>query len=47
MALSSEDGGGECDFVNTVGTVTENAYKKVNGETAGKNPTGIRYITQA
>ena len=30
---------------STVGTVTENAYKKVNGETAGKNPTGIRYIT--
>lgn len=45
MALSSEDGEASVTFVNTVGTVTENAYKKVNGETAGKNPTGIRYIT--
>ena len=45
MALSSEDGEASVTFVNTVGTVTENAYKKVNGEAAGKNPTGIRYIT--
>ena len=45
MALSSEDGEASVTFVNTVGTVTENAYKKVNGETAGKNPTGIRYVS--
>ena len=31
MALSSEDGEASVTFVNTVGTVTENAYKKVNG----------------
>ncbi len=40
MALSSEDGEASVTFVNTVGTVTENAYKKVNGEAAGKNPYG-------
>jgi len=44
MALSSEDGEASVTFVNTVGTVTENAYKKVNGRAAGKNPTGIRYV---
>ena len=45
MALSSEDGEASVTFVNTVGTVTENAYKKVNGEAAGKIPTGIRYVS--
>lgn len=45
MALSSEDGEASVTFVNAVGTVTENTYKKVNGSVAGKNPTGIRYVT--
>ena len=45
MALSNVNGESNVTFVNVVGSVVEDAYRKVNGEVAGKNPTGVRYIT--
>lgn len=45
MALSNVNGEANVTFVNVVGSVVEDAYQKVNGEVAGKNPTGVRYIT--
>ena len=45
MALSNVNGEANVTFVNVVGSVVEDAYQKVNGEVAGKNPTGARYIT--
>ena len=45
MALSNVNGEANVTFVNVVGSVVEDAYQKVNGEIAGKNPTGVRYIT--
>ncbi len=45
MALSNVNGEANVTFVNVVGSVVEDAYRKVNGEVAGKNPTGVRYIT--
>lgn len=45
LALSNVNDEANVTFVNIVGSVVENAYSKVNGETAGKNPTGIRYVT--
>ena len=45
MALSRVNGEANVTFVNVVGSVVEDAYQKVNGEVAGKNPTGVRYIT--
>ena len=45
MALSNVNGEANVTFVNIIGSVVEDAYQKVNGEVAGKNPTGIRFIT--
>lgn len=45
MALSNVNGEANVTFVNVVGSVVEDAYQKVNGEVAGKNPIGARYIT--
>ena len=45
LALSDVNGEANVTFVNIVGSVVEDAYQKVNGEVAGKNPTGIRYIS--
>lgn len=45
LALSSVNGEANVTFVNIVGSVVEDAYQKVNGKVAGKNPTGIRYIS--
>ena len=45
MALSNVNGEANVTFVNVVGSVVEDAYQKVNGEVAGKKPTGVRYIT--
>ncbi len=45
MALSNVNGEANMTFVNVVGSVVEDAYQKVNGEIAGKNPTGVRYVS--
>lgn len=45
MALSNVNGEANVTFVNVVGSVVEDAYQKVNGKVAGKNPIGARYIT--
>lgn len=45
LALSSVNGEANVTFVNVVGSVIPDAYQKVNGAIAGKNPTGIRYTS--
>lgn len=45
LALSSVNSEANVTFVNLVGSVVEDAYQKVNGRVAGKNPTGIRYMS--
>ena len=45
LALSEVNEEANVTFINVVGSVVEDAYQKVNGEVAGKNPTGIRYIS--
>ncbi len=42
--LSNVNGDANIAFVNAVGSVTENAYQTVNGQTAGKNPKGIFFV---
>lgn len=45
LALSNVNGNTNLTFVNAAGSVMEDAYQAANGEIAGKNPTGIRYIS--
>lgn len=45
LALSNVNGNANLTFVNAAGSVMEDAYQAANGEVAGKNPTGIRYIS--
>lgn len=44
MVLSEVEGNAAVTFINIAGTVTENAYRKVNGTGAGTSPRGIFYI---
>lgn len=44
MILSRVGDDANLAFVNVIDNVIEDAYQKVNGEPAGKNPVGIRYV---
>ena len=44
LVLSEVDGDANLTFVNVAGSIIEDMYQKVNGEVAGQNPTGVRYI---
>lgn len=44
MALSRVNDDANLTFINVLDQITEDAYEKINGEIAGKNPKGLRLI---
>lgn len=44
MALSSASGEADVTFINAVNAVSTHVYQEANGESAGRNPSGIFYI---